>query len=146
MTRNAWSEPSPEKELGRQGWELQRQQFTPLAFRWREPDNDPDAAPLQNSWAQPSAPLEPFAYRLHTDGSLETKGHLDASGGAVSGTAALTLPAASGAEPSYRLGDYGHGDQFWHTVITTDDGSAFALALVFIDAITGVVTITWPAS
>jgi hypothetical protein len=75
------------------------------------------------------------------DGSLEFKGHLDASG-ATSGTVAFTLPGFTDGEPDYTLPN----DQYFHTVITPDDGTTFQIALVFIDSTTGDVTITWPAS
>lgn len=120
----------------------------PHAFRWWEPDCavgdgcTGDEPSLQNSFAQPSAPLEPFAFRLHADGSLEFKGHLDTSGGAVSGTVAFTLPGANPGEVDFLPAN----DQYWHTTITTDDGTLFTLALVFIDATTGDVTITWPVT
>ena len=137
-----------EREIGLNRFEVQRQVFMPGAFPWRTPDIDdpPPTGPtpeLETGWAQPSPPLERFAYRLHTDGSLEFKGHLDASG-ASSGTVALTLPEADDdlQEPSYRLSR----DQYFHTVITPDDGVTFQMALVFIKAATGEVTITWPIS
>jgi hypothetical protein len=138
---------SEAKEIGHNAWGLQRQEFTPLAFRWRTPDiDDIDVTPpLENGWAQVDPPLERFSYRLHTDGSLEFKGHLDAAG-ASSGTVAFTLPDETYdldlLAPSYRLPN----DQFWHTVITDDSGSTFQIALVFIESTTGEVTITWPAS
>lgn len=141
MTR-ALSEQAVEKELGRHTWSIQRQEFMPLAFRWRTPDVDPDppTPPLENGWAQPAAPLESFSYRLHADGSLEFKGHLD-SAGATSGTVALTLPEPvddSDMEPSYRPAR----DQFFMTVIY--DGATPQTAMVSIDASTGEVTITFP--
>jgi uncharacterized membrane protein len=37
-------------------------------------------------------------------------------------------------------------DQYWHTTITTAGGTAFSLALVFVDATTGDVTIYWPVT
>jgi len=97
---------------------------------------------LQNSWLQPPGTLELFAVRKHMDGSLEFKGHLDASGGAVSGTVAVTLPGAGDCEPDY-LPPY---DQYFSTVITPDNGATFSIALVFADSTTGDVTITWPAT
>ena len=100
------------------------------------------AVVLENNWAQPSAPLEPYAFRLHADGSLEFKGHLDASGGASSGTVAVTLPGANAGEVDFLLAN----DQYFLTLITTDDGSSFTAAQVFIDSTTGEVTITWPIS
>jgi hypothetical protein len=122
-----------------------------LAGRWFEPDCTPtDPAgddclgiepPLENGWAQPSPPLEKFAFRLHADGSLEFKGHLDAAG-ASSGTVAVTLPGAIPQTIDFRPAN----DQFWHTTITTDDGTTFFLALVFLDSLTGEVTVNWPAT
>lgn len=89
---------------------------------------------LQNSVEQPSAPLEEFAFRRGLP-RLEFKGHLNMES-ATSPVVALNIPAA------YRL----DGDQYFHTTITTNDGASFTLALVFLDASTGDVTITWPAS
>lgn len=145
MTR-ALSENSIEKELGQHNWGIQRQEFMPLAFRWRTPDidDDPPTPPLENGWAQVDPPLERFSYRLHADGSLEFKGHLDAAG-ASSGTVALTLPEPvddEDMEPSYRLAQ----DQYFLTLITDDGGTSFTTAMVFVEAATGEVTITWPAS
>ena len=142
MTRPL-SEPSVEKEVGINTYGLQRQEFTQLAFVWRTPDiDDVLVTPeLENGWAQPDPPLERFAYRLHTDGSLEFKGHLDAAG-ATSGTVALTLPDELydplEVEPSYRLPK----DQFFTTAIY--DGATPQPALVYITGATGEVTITWP--
>jgi hypothetical protein len=99
---------------------------------------------LQNSWQQPSPPLQKFAFRLHRDGSLEFRGHLDASGGATSGTVAVTLPGT--ADPDTEPNFVPSEDQYFHTAITTDDGSTFQIALVFLDSSNGEVTITWPAS
>lgn len=126
---------------------MERQQFTPLAFTWQEPDIMAEAAPLQNLWSQPQgafATLEPFGYRLHSDGSLEFKGHLDAQDGAVSGSVALTLPDADDPKPSYRLTDMGHGDQYFDTVIIDVTGLIYTPALGRIYAVSGNITITWP--
>jgi hypothetical protein len=141
-------EPTPERATQQNRFGVKMTHQKPLASRWVEPDcatpgdDCPDFAPtLANSWAQPSAPLEKFAFRKHMDGSLEFKGHLDASG-ATSGTVAFTLPGFTDGEPDYTLPN----DQYFHTVITPDDGTTFQIALVFIDSTTGDVTITWPAS
>ena len=132
----------------------------PLAFRWWEPEcvpcvgiddpvgcdddcpDDPAPPALENGFAQPDPldGLEPFAFRLHADGSLEFKGHLDATA-AVSGTVAVTLPGANAGEIDFRPAL----DQYWHTTII-DPPSTFTLALVLISATTGEVTISWPAS
>lgn len=127
----------------------------PLAFHWWTPDCSAtddagqgctgDEPPLINNWAQPDPPLEKFAFRLHTDGSLEFKGHLDASG-AASGTVAFVLPGLY-TDPADALPDFRPpNDQFFHTTITTDDGTSFSLAQVHIDSDTGEVTIVWPAT
>lgn len=147
MTANI-HEPSFPRMIVHNRWLSQDTRQKPGAFRWWEPDCvvgdgcTGDEPPLENSWQQPSAPLERFAFRLHTDGSLEFKGHLDASGGATSGSVAVTLPGANPGEVDFRPAN----DQFWITAITTDDGSSFSTALVGIDASTGEVTITWPPS
>lgn len=157
MTRNI-HEPSLYRQASANRFGVKEQRQKPHAGHWVIPDcaallalDDPrvsvadcsiDTITLQNSWQQPSSPLELFAFRLHMDGSLETRGHLDASGGAVSGSIALTFPGAAAGEPDYLL----PRDQYWHTVITTDDGTTFQIALVFIEAASGDMTITWPAS
>lgn len=141
-------EPTTTRDAARGNAGVDDLRRRPLADRWLEPDSaEPDQAdtpPLENNWAQPSPPLEKFAFRLHMDGSLEFKGHLDASGGAVSGTVAVTLPGPdpTSVNPSYWLPN----DQYWHTTITEDDGVTFSLALVFMDSTNGEVTITWPAT
>lgn len=147
MTRALGDPSEPERQIGHNTFGLQRQEFTQGAFIWRTPDiDDPPpvgvTAELENGWAQPALPLEKFAYRLHTDGSLEFKGHLDASG-ASSGTVALTLPdeffdVTYETEPSYRP----TRDLFFPTIIY--DGATPQNAMVYIEAITGEVTITWP--
>lgn len=141
-------QPSTPRQVAANRFFIKDTRQKPHAFRWWEPDctvgdgcagNEP---PLENNWAQPSAPLEKFAFRLHADGSLETKGHLDTSGGAVSGTVAVTVPGATAGEVDFRLPN----NQFFHTTITTDDGTTFSLALVELAAATGEITITWPAT
>ena len=122
----------------------------PHAFRWWECDCDPvtqgdegctgNEPALLNGWDQPNPPLEKFAFRLHADGSLEFKGHLDAAG-AASGSIAFVLPGATVGEVNFRPPN----NQFFHTTITDDSGATFTLALVRINATTGAVTITWPA-
>ena len=82
---------------------------------------------LQNGWAQPASPLQEFAFRRGLS-KLDFTGHLD-SAGASSGTVAFTLPA------DYRL----LNDQFFLTVLD----SAIP-ALVYLEASTGDVTITFP--
>lgn len=140
-------DPTPERKITQNRFQIKDTRQKPLAFRWWEPDCavgdgcTGEEPPLENDWAQPTPPLELFAFRLHADGSLEFKGHLDSSQGAVSGTVACTLPGANAGEVDFRLAN----DQYWHTTITTDDGSSFTLALVFVDATTGEVTISWPA-
>lgn len=89
---------------------------------------------LANGVEQPSAPLEEFSFRRGL-ARLDFKGHLNVEN-ATSPAVAFTIPNA------YRLDN----DQYFHTTITTDDGTAFTLALVFLDASTGDVEITWPAS
>ncbi len=149
MTKNL-HEPSNERAISRNRFQGKDTRQKPLAFRWWEPgctigeNGCTGLEPLlENSWLQPTAPLEKFAFRRHADGSLEFKGHLDASGGAVSGSVAVTLPGANGLEEyDFLIAN----DQFWHTTITDDAGTSFSLALVKIDSTTGEVTITWPAT
>lgn len=153
MTQNI-HEPSLYRQVSSNRFGVKGQKQKPGASRWITPscstispalpDGECEAwwPDLQNNWQQPSSPLESFSFRLHMDGSLETKGHLDASGGAVSGSIALTFPGAADGDPDYLLPH----DQYWHTVITTDDGTTFQIALVFIEAASGDMTITWPAA
>lgn len=164
MTKNM-AEPNTERKVSENRFGISDTRRRPLAGRWWTPDCSNPASEayasdwdldgggglpcygwepdLVNDWAQPSDPLEKYAFRLHKDGSLEFKGHLDASLGAVSGTVAVTLPGfLYPDEPDFRPPN----DQYWHTVITPDDGTTFEIALVFIDSTTGDVTITWPAS
>lgn len=149
MTK-ALFDPTPERKITQNRFFIKDTRQKPLAFSWWTPDCTVGdgctaaqaAVVLQNNFSQPTGTLELFAFRLHADGSLEFKGHLDTSGGAVSGTVAFTLPGANTGEVDFLLPN----DQFWHTTITTDDGTTFFLALVFIEATTGDVTITWPVS
>lgn len=143
------SEPNLYKQAARTAFGVKDTRQKPHAFRWWQPECTPgtdeactgDEPPLLNSWLQPSSPLEPFAFRLHADGSLEFKGHLNGAD-AVSGTVAVTLPGANAGEVDFRPDN----DQYFVTVITPDDGASFQTAMVFIDATTGDVTITFPAS
>lgn len=79
---------------------------------------------------------------MHYDGSLEFKGHLDASGGATSGTVAFLLPGMNTLEPDFI--DAMDHSQFWDTIITEDLGITFTDAGILIDALTAEVTISWP--
>lgn len=147
------SEPSVHGRVSANRFFTKDTRQKPHAFRWWEPECDPDVEAdaaagctgdepvLENLWEQPPAPLEPFAFRLHADGSLEFKGHLDAAGGAVSNTVAVTLPGFNPGEVDFRPPN----DQYFFTVITEDSGTTFTVALVFIEAASGEVTITWPA-
>lgn len=149
------TEPSVHGKVARNRFQTQDTRQKPHAFRWWTPECDEtdsgdiaqgcigNEPPLENGWAQPSlsSPLERFAFRLHADGSLEFKGHLDAAG-AASGTVAVTLPGANVGEIDFKPAN----DQFFVTVITTDGGSTFQTAMVFLDSTTGEVTITFPAS
>ena len=165
MTKNL-HEPSALRAINENRSRGKNLQQTPHAGAWIHPLNDADCPPdpytigpygieyawtpcLVNDWLQVEDPLEPFAFRRHFDNSLEFKGHLDASGGAVSGTVAFTLPGSLPDEPNYQLDN----DQFFITVVTDDAGSTFQTAMVFIQsadaaspAVGGDVTITWPAS
>ena len=125
-----------------------------LAGRWWEPDcevTNPDddgctglEPPLENGFAQPtpgSGPnggdLERFAFRLHTDGSLEFKGHLDVSG-ASSGDIAFVVPGAVDGEIDFRPAN----DQFFGPLVF-EDGS---LGMAYVDSVFGEVVIEWPVS
>lgn len=150
MTRNLY-EPTDQSRISQNRYKIKDTRQKPLASQWIQPvnqgdpipDEDPEYTPeLENNWLQPSAPLARFAFRLHYDGSLEFRGHLDSSGGAVSGTVAVTLPGALVGDPNYLPAN----DQYWHTTITTNNGGVFFLAMVFIDSVTGAVEITWPHS
>lgn len=151
------SQDNPYKQIARNKQWTKDTRQKPLAFRWWQPgcvpdtDDDPDSGAaangctgqepgLENGWAQPDPPLEPFAFRKHADGSLEFKGHLDAAG-AASGSIALHLPGVNAGEVNFLPTN----DQFFHTTITDDSGLTFTLALVRINKSTGAVTISWPA-
>lgn len=152
-------DPTPERKITQNRFQIKDTRQKPLAFRWWQPDcmycddldDDDNCASsctgdepeLDNDWLQPTnvSGLEKFAFRLHADGSLEFKGHLNAEN-ASSGTVAFTLPGMNTGEVNFLP----EKDQYWHTTITTDDGATFFLAMVFIDSTTGEVTITWPAS
>lgn len=135
MTRNI-HEPSDSGAINVNRFGIKQARTRPLAFAWWEPGDLPGTT-LQNSWAQASAPLETFAFRLHSDGSLEFKGHLDSSG-ASSGTVAVTLPGANTGDIEFRPAH----DQFFVSAIY--DGATPQSALVYLDATTGDVTITFP--
>lgn len=160
MSRSLY-EPSPARATAANRFQIKDTRQKPLAFRWWQPDCifcedlsdddncanpcDGDEPPLLNGFAQPSnaSDLEKFAFRLHADGSLEFKGHLDAQA-AASGDVAFVLPGANAGEVDFRLAN----DQNWHTTIRTAPGSgptSFTLALVEVIASTGDVIIYWPA-
>lgn len=155
MTRNIFH-PTTDRNVSKNRMQIKNTQQIPGAFKWWEPDcdfTDPDIAAngctgfepfLDNGWAQPlpgsglnGNDLELFAFRLHADGSLEFKGHLDAQA-ASSDTVAFTLPGAIAGEVDFRPAH----DQFFITVIW--DGALFEPAAVYIDAVTGEVTISFP--
>lgn len=151
MTRNI-HEPSLQGRVQANQFGVKDLRQRPGALRWWVPDcstGDPDDAaagctglepPLVNGWAQPTGTdLQFFAFRMHSDGSLEFRGHLDAAG-ASSGTVAVTLPGANDGDADFLSGL--SGDQFYNTVIY--DGVAPQHALFYIDKSTGDVTITWP--
>lgn len=146
MTRAIY-EPNLYRDAAKSSFGIRSLKQKPNAMRWWTPDCTPgggctgDEPPLVNGWAQPSLPLEKFSFRIHADGSLEFKGHLDASV-AASGTVAVTLPGANPGEAEF-LPPH---DQYFVSVITPDNGVTFQTAMVFIDSTTGEVTITWPAS
>lgn len=165
MTKNL-HQPSAMREIQTNRQRGKNNQQRPYAGDWIHPLNDADCPPtpytigpygieyewtpcLLNDWIQVEDPLEPFAFRRHFDNSLEFKGHLDASAGAVSGTVAFRLPGSNEDEPNYLLDN----DQFFITVVTDDAGASFQTAMVFIQSAAaaapnpgGDVTITWPAS
>lgn len=150
MSRNIF-EPSPDRQIRRNTTTIKSTRQKPGAFKWWVPDCDEtddaqagagcsgEEPPLENGWAQPGDGLQKFAFRLHSDGSLETRGHLD-SAGASSGTVAVTIPGANAGEVDFLDGL--EGDQFWHTVIY--DGATPQGALAFIEKATGELTITFP--
>jgi hypothetical protein len=164
VTRSLY-EPTPERATANIRFIGKDTRQQPFAGDWIYPLNDAECPPIEgdpnpwggiqhdwtpcllNDWLQvdpADAGLESFAFRTHYDGSLEFKGHLDASGGATSGSAAFILPGMNTLEPDY-IGLLDNS-QFWDTVITDDVGSSFQMALVLIDTDTGEVIITWPVS
>jgi hypothetical protein len=165
MTRSLFN-PSIQREVSTNRFFGKDTRQRPFAGIWVYPVDDVDCPPLEfgtdqygnttqlwtpcllNDWLQVDSDavenLEMFAFRGHYDGSLEFKGHLDASGGATSGSVAFILPGMGDLEPDYvTLLDE---NQIWDTIITDDAGTTFQSAMVKIDADTGEVTITWPIS
>lgn len=154
MSRNIFH-PTTDRNVAQNRTSIKHTHQKPLAFRWWTPDcstvyTDPDDEAefcfddipnLVNGWAQPDPgdDLQFFAFRLHADGSLEFRGHLDSSG-ASSGTVAFTLPGANAGEVDF-FEDL-DGDQFFLTVVY--DGATAQPAMVFISSTTGDVTITFP--
>lgn len=154
MSRNIFH-PTTDRNVAQNRTSIKHSNQKPLAFRWWTPDcsttyTDPDdqaefcftgIPTLVNGWAQPASVdnIQFFAFRLHVDGSLEFRGHLDSSG-ASSGTIAFTLPGANAGEVDF-LEDL-DGDQFFLTVIY--DGVTPETAMIYIEAATGDVTITFP--
>lgn len=146
-------EPSDTRQIAKNRFGVKDLRQKPLAFRWWEPECDDLGVngctglepELLNGFAQPSdvSNLEKFAFRLHADGSLEFRGHLDAQA-ASSGDVAFILPGDPG-EVDFRVLA---NDQNVYTVIRTAPGSgtaSFTLAMWEINATTGEVTIYWPA-
>lgn len=125
------AEPSPTKDAARNEWRAKQTERRPLAGRWNTPS-------LVNGWTQPDPPLGTMQFRIHMDGSLEFKGHLEPG---TSGTVAFTLPGAIDEEPDYRPA---HDISFLTDVATST--TTFAVARVYIEASSGDVTITFPAS
>ena len=144
MTRSLY-EPSLYRTAAKSRFDVQSLKQKPLASRWWVPDcivgidgGCTGLEPiLENSWAQPAPPLEKFAFRLHADGSLEFRGHLD-SAAAASGTVAVTLPGLIPGEVDFLPSL----DQFFVSAIY--DGATAQPALVYIDSTTGEVTVTFP--
>jgi hypothetical protein len=144
VTRSLY-EPSLYRADAKNRFGIQSLKQKPLASRWWVPNCTVGVdggctglePPLLNSWAQPALPLEKFAFRLHADGSLEFRGHLD-SAAATSGTVAVTLPGAVPGEVDFLPPN----DQFFVSAIY--DGAAAQPALVYIDSTTGDVTVTFP--
>lgn len=157
MSRNLY-EPTEYSYIAQNRFLTKDVRQKPLASSWIHPLDPGDCPPtdggndqfgniteewypcLLNSWQQVQPPLEPFGFRLHYDGSLEFKGHLD-SENATSGTIAFILPGATAGEPNYLPRG---GDQFFLTVIY--DGTSARTAMVYIDAGTGEVKITFPVT
>lgn len=150
MTRNLYH-PTTDRNVSKNRAQIKTTHQKPGAFKWWEPEcdaNDADEAAagctgdepaLQNGWAQVASPLQKFAFRLHADGSLEFRGHLD-SAGASSGTVAVTLPGANAGEVDFLDGLV--GDQFFISVIY--DGADPEPAMIYVEKATGDVTITFP--
>lgn len=103
-----------------------------------DPGNDPactspSSPPYEDGTTYAGSPYAFPAFRHGLDGNLEWRGHVDVSG-ASSPATLCTLPS------EWRPGN----DVSWLTDIY--DGSGFQIARVSIDASTGVVTLTWPAT
>lgn len=93
---------------------------------------DPDAA--EN--------LEVFGFRMHHDGSLEFKGHLNIEN-ANSGDVAFTLPGMNNLEPDYV--ELLQRDQYFESVVFNTGTVEFTIALLWVSELNGEVVITWPA-
>ena len=136
---------SPEGIISGHGVHLGRLQRRPLAGEWFRVDrfhDDPNDITLfrdllteaGNGWTQGGVP---HAVRRHADGSLETRGRLTPGS---SGTVAYTLPGTGLNPDGDPEVDY-RPDVDSHFVTVLTGG---VLAMVFIDATTGDVTITFP--
>jgi hypothetical protein len=105
------------------------------------PGTSPSSPPYENGWTYADDPYDFPAFRHGLDGALEFKGHLDSSG-ASSGTVAFTLPSEW--RPTDENGD--PKDVSWLTDVFDSGGGSFVVGRVGVDATTGEVTITFPAS
>lgn len=148
MSRNI-SHPDPQKRIQQNTTRIKQTRQKPEAFDWWTPNCDETVSTqaelgcsglepsLQNSFAQPAAPLELWAFRLKIDGDLQFKGVLDASA-ASSGTIAVTLPGINAGEVDF----VPEKDTSYPTWVTLD-GSEIIAASARVDSTTGDLTITW---
>lgn len=152
-------EPDPEAKIAGNAFGVKDLRFRPFASRWYEPDCsggvdcDGDEPTLTGgNFTQPTSQpfgqdIEKFAYRFSKDGSLQTKGILDASG-AASGDFAFTLPGVADPDNDvYSIPNSNPNaptDQaFALRVTTTGDDSGTTPATGYVDSATGDVYVRW---
>lgn len=152
MTRRIY-EPSIWGQAAKNSFGVKSLKQRPEAFRWWMPDCDDTVSGitctgeeplLTAAFSQPADPLEKFAFRLNSDGLIQTKGVLDASG-AASGDIAWTMPGVNPGEVDF-IPPTGNNDSFNMRVTTTGDDTGITPAVGLIDKVTGDVTISWASA
>ncbi len=129
---------NPETRLAKATRRIARLEKRPLTLGWETPT-------LLNGWTQAGDPYDTFQYRRHMDGSLETHGHLRATGASL--TQVCRVKGTTSGDPDYRL----LKDDTWLTdIIVTPGGFTIARVRVYGHssgaALVGYITIEYPAS